>query len=398
MSSLGILLALAVALRIGFFAFGLYQDEYLPVKYTDIDYLVFSDAAKYVSQGASPYLRETYRYTPLLAFMLVPNCWGGAWCHFGKILFIVGDLVTGIMIAKLLFMQNKSASKRTNLVLASIWLLNPMVVTISTRGSSESILTSMIMLSLYYGIEDRIAASAFWLGLAIHFKIYPVIYLPSMLYYLSNKAKPVVDFPVIRLVNCKNLKYLVVTGLTFAGLSGVMYLVYGREFLEHSYFYHFTRLDHRHNFSVYHMLLYYKSAAATAATSGFDTEKMAFVPQLVLSAVVIPLLLAKSDLSSSLFIQTFTFVTFNKVITSQYFIWFLIFLPHFLSRSDLISSKKLNGVVVLSLWIASQALWLYNAYRLEFLGENTFDYALFNSSLFFFLSNCICIHRFIVSL
>lgn len=397
MVTLSGIIALAIVLRIGFFLFGLYQDEHMPVKYTDIDYLVFSDASRYVFQGQSPYLRETYRYTPLLAMMLTPNNWGPAWCSFGKVLFMMGDLVTGVLIAKLLA-KDKTLSKSKWLILSSLWLLNPMVITISTRGSSESILTVLIMLSLYYLIEyGNILASAFWLGLAIHFKIYPIIYLPSILFYLTNSSQSIVNYPVIKLVNVRNIKYATYTIATLLLFNGLMYLLYGQEFLDHSYLYHIVRIDHRHNFSVYNMVLYYKSALTTASSST-DIETLAFIPQLLLSGVIIPLIFAKKDLLSCLFIQTFTFVTFNKVITSQYFIWFLIFLPHFLSKSNLLHTRRFHGIFVLTLWIVSQGCWLYNAYRLEFLGENTLDYALFNSSLFFFLSNCICIGEFIKSL
>lgn len=45
-------------------------------------------------------------------------------------------------------------------------------------------------------------------------------------------------------------------------------------------------------------------------------ESLAFIPQLFLSAVALPLL-AKKDLPSTMLAQTFAFVTFNKVCTSQ---------------------------------------------------------------------------------
>lgn len=43
------------------------------LNYTDIDYFVYSDGAKYILQGGSPYDRHTYRYTPILGYMMIPN-------------------------------------------------------------------------------------------------------------------------------------------------------------------------------------------------------------------------------------------------------------------------------------------------------------------------------------
>ena len=51
--------------------------------------------------------------------------------------------------------------------------------------------------------------------------------------------------------------------------------------------------------------------------SNLKLESLAFVPQLAISAVLIPIALAKKDLAGTMLAQTFAFVTFNKVCTSQ---------------------------------------------------------------------------------
>lgn len=57
---------IALVVRVVLIIFGEWQDSVMALKYTDVDYRVFSDGAAFVSQGLSPYLRSTYRYTPLL--------------------------------------------------------------------------------------------------------------------------------------------------------------------------------------------------------------------------------------------------------------------------------------------------------------------------------------------
>jgi hypothetical protein len=69
--------AASIILRAVFLLYGLWQDAYSPVKYTDIDYFVFTDAARFISRGQSPYARDTYRYTPLLAWLIYPTVWPG---------------------------------------------------------------------------------------------------------------------------------------------------------------------------------------------------------------------------------------------------------------------------------------------------------------------------------
>ncbi|KAL9024533.1 MAG: hypothetical protein Q9196_006448, partial [Gyalolechia fulgens] len=322
----------AIALRVAFFIYGLLQDEYSAVKYTDIDYFVFTDAARYVAQGRSPYERETYRYTPLLAWLLVPTSWPNRlWFSFGKTLFATSDIVAGWFIVRILQSRNGGAmTTERALKYASIWLLNPMVATISTRGSSEGLLGVMIVALLWAVTRRQIVLAGVLLGLAVHFKIYPFIYGPSIIWFLEssdpgNRDKKRSSIPapspslrtrVLRFFNHSRITLCISSLATFAFLNIVMYAIYSTSFLQQTFFYHLTRIDHRHNFSPYNTLLHLSSAMPDKVSS-LKLESLAFLPQLLISAVLVPVALAKRDLAGTMLAQTFAFVAFNKVCTSQ---------------------------------------------------------------------------------
>ena len=94
--------------------------------------------------------------------------------------------------------------------------------------------------------------------------------------------------------------------------------IYGDEFLQKTYLYHVNRKDIKHNLSLYFHLLYLNAESANLLF------KLApFIPQLVLLTAVALLFCFKEHVGFCLFIQTYCFVIFNKVCTSQYFLWYL---------------------------------------------------------------------------
>jgi phosphatidylinositol glycan class M len=225
----------AIALRVVFFFYGLWQDANSPVKYTDIDYYVFTDAARFIAHGQSPYDRETYRYTPLLAWMLLPATWSNTWFSSGKALFAVADIVAGGLIVLVLQSSNRMSTERA-LKFASIWLLNPMVATISTRGNSEGLLGVMVIALLWAIMQRKILLSGFLLGLGVHFKIYPFIYAPSMIWWLddehlsltrhsrhSSAHKNNVLGHIIKFSNSARIKLTISSLVTFMLLNTLMY-------------------------------------------------------------------------------------------------------------------------------------------------------------------------------
>ena len=368
----------ALTIRVLLILWGQFQDSYLSVHYTDVDYIVFTDASRYVTQGQSPYLRPTYRYTPLLAWILTPNIFLHA--NFGKILFSCVDLLNGLIIY-----ENVKSRFKPEMALKSLclWLFNPITLVVSTRGNAESLIILSVLMTLHFHHRLCYFASGLSLGLAVHLKLYPIIY--SLVFYTSISQSATI-FQSLK-PNAGRLKLVAGFLLSIMLTLSICYYCYGWPFLHETYLYHLTRQDVRHNFSPYFYLLYLHSERDTAPLVALAS----FLPQLLLLFLLSWRYRSRDDLSLALFVLTFGFVTFNKVVTSQYFLWYLSLLPLCLPQITFSNTKSL--AMGLS-WLACQGLWLLCAYRLEFLGHNVMLHV-WMASLAFFVANVYIMTEFL---
>jgi GPI mannosyltransferase 1 subunit M len=394
MCSLKLLVSWGVFARLTMLVIGLYLDEKLFVQYTDIDYKVFSDSAYHVYHGRSPYERLTYRYTPLLAYLLLPNIFLSY--HFGKILFICADILLVIFIYNILHFQNLPNTR--SLALISFWLFNPLAINISTRGSADSLITVLVLLSLIFILKRRVFLAGIIYGLAVHFRIYPVIYSITLYFFIDSPFIPSDPSKPLKTIQFKKLFHnfftkqrLIFTASslgTFILLLLIFYWIYGYEFIYSTYLYHLIRKDNRHNFSVYYYILYLSFSNKLSTLVGL----LAFIPQWALIAFTG--VLFHFDLMFAILIQTLIFVVFNKVCTAQYFVWYMCLYPCALYNNRLFKDKKLIFVILALLWTASEIFWNFNAYELEFQGINTFS-RIWVAGVFFFFINAIILLAFI---
>jgi phosphatidylinositol glycan class M len=205
--------------------------------------------------GCSPYTRATYRYTPLLAVLLAPN----EWIHpsFGKYVFASCDILAGAIIHSLLLTivfplqhassnsarktigssaettgQDLQADRRVRAaILAGAHLLSPFVFSISTRGSSESILLLFVLGTLACALHGRWSAAAVLLGLSAHWKIYPVIYGVSCVMAICQerahaKGKTGPRALLGEVYSRQAIAFAVISAGTFCALGTAMFAMY----------------------------------------------------------------------------------------------------------------------------------------------------------------------------
>ncbi|KAF7278022.1 phosphatidylinositol glycan anchor biosynthesis class M [Rhynchophorus ferrugineus] len=414
----------ASIIRLCLVLYGILHDQSSDVQYTDIDYKVFTDAARHVVENNSPFNRKTFRYSPLIAYFLTPNIY----LHpaFGKIFFCTVDILVACLIRKLVqhnvsewcqYQSNKAGEEKAFFWghrAMLLWLYNPMTLAISTRGNSDS-LACFLVISTAYCLQTKSNPFAVGLlhGFSVHFRLYPVIYSLTYYMYLSEFSYYIkVDHQVARtIVSGKNLKnkqkhllkkysnqiektktsifrrenlwyiipninqlrFVFGSAVSLAVLTGLFYWLYGYQFLYESLIYHFMRVDFKHNFSLYFYLQY------LAAWIKFDYWAITIWQPLLMNLPSLILMLFLSIyfglnrycLNFAILSETVVFVIYNKVVTSQYFVWIMGLLP--LCIWQIKFSPRM--VVVFSvIWLIAQGAWLLPAYLLEFQGENTYLY------------------------
>ncbi|XP_953179.1 mannosyltransferase, putative [Theileria annulata] len=361
----------SVFIRLALIAYSSFHNLKFDVKYTDIDYLVFSDASKLVLAGKSPYLRHTYRYTPILSYLMVFNHY--LFNDFGKLLFTVSDLLVGLAIEKTL----SASSDLKKYLLSALWLLNPFVIAISSRGNADTIICLIIISSIYFLKRGHISVSALLFGLSVHFKLYPVIYALPVVFHLYSRElvccwlnfrKFLMKLPLLLIthINFKQIRFAILSFLSFAFFTYLTFYLYGFESIYESYLYHYVRKDHRHNFSLYFNLMYY-----IVDTNMNLNLFVSFVPQVF--CFLIFSLVAFVDLTLSLFLMTISFVSLNKVLTSQHFLWWICLLPLVLSKINLNFGNLRYFLLSVASVFVFKFFWLFCGYRQEFLGYSSFN-------------------------
>lgn len=175
----------AYLLRLFLIFFG---DIFTPpgVKYQDIDYEVFTNASRHIYGGGTAFDQETdyltkYRYTPILAWILQPNIF--LFFDFGKLIFVTFDVMGAYLLLNIMKMIKKKTENCLKYI-CCVWLFNPMIFTISSRGSCDSINIFLVLSTFYFLLKRQWIFSGIVYGAAVHLRIYPFIYALSFVLFI----------------------------------------------------------------------------------------------------------------------------------------------------------------------------------------------------------------------
>lgn len=381
------LMWIGAALRAVLMLYSSFHDTHFRVKYTDIDYMIITDGAAEMWRGGSPFDRATFRYTPLLSLLMIPNV--TLWLHAGKAVFAMCDIGAAYYCYTTLgrFATQQSAK----LAVAAFILFNPIVVVVSTRGNSDMVVAFLSLAAIASFFEKRYTCSAVWLGFAAHFKLYPVIYaMPLVFGIIEVEATQHIGSSWLAALWRRRTTILQCAGYAALGFvvpTVACYAWYGNQYLGEALLYHFHREDHRHNMSPYWLLMYLNQGRRSLGVGAeMKAGLVAFLPQL--AVLLYASYKLRKNVAHACCVQTILFVAFNKVCTVQYFVWFLPFLPFIFYTPRQETSTAVGGNLVAAflavlLWGATIPLWVSTAYNVEFLGKNDYVKLWLASCVFF---------------
>lgn len=346
---------------------------------TDIDYHVYTEGARELTkEGGNPYHRFTYRYTPLLAYMMLPNL---QIPFYGKFIFNVFDLLS-IVYMNLFLSSIKEIDSITKYKSLAFWALNPLMVIINGRGSCESISLFFLTGMLYHlklsreGVAKivNISVAGVYYGLLVHFRLYPVIF-GLTLYIWINKERVLPRF------------YVIFFGIVSVGLNVILILMFyakfGQIFLDECFLYHLKRKDPRHNYSIFWVNTVYDYFLPESEIPVPSFGKFLLAGRLLLIVIVALVFWRRRILA--LTIQTFIFTTFNTVYTAQYAIWETQLLPYVLVDSDCFGrNKKMGFWLLILIWLGNLEFWDIMSGKFEHGGINT-QYWMHFANLGYFL-------------
>lgn len=389
--SIARLLLYGGVVRLVLLIYSVFHDYYFRVKYTDIDYMIVVDGAAEMLHGGTPFDRTTYRYTPLLAVLVLPAALVAN--PLGKVVFTLSDLGAAYYCYRILV---RFATQRSAKWMVMVFIVfNPVVLNVSTRGNSDMLISFMSMGVLAKFAEGRYFMAATILGFAVHFKIYPVIYALPLVLGVWERTKQRGFLRRIAYATPVVLGCGICFTVAFAVPTFLCYRVYGQQYLDEAFIYHIHREDHRHNFSPYWLLMYLNMGRRDLGVGvDYSAGLFAFLPQFAVLFYASWKL--RKNIAHACCVETILFVAFNKVCTVQYFVWFLPFLgfvfcdparPTLLTHTTVAPKSErpslLWSVAMVVMWSLTIPLWVSTAYPLEFQGQNHYGRLWIVSCLFY---------------
>lgn len=324
----------------------------------DWDGFVFSESAKNMLQGITPYetvekndptiypnsdrpmTEQWYGYPPLpLIMFTIPyglaiisgiNITPALENIILKLPFILGDLLFAFLVFKFLKDRNRKLAGRAMLLV----LFNPFFIWISSVwGMFDIWIVNFILLFLLSLQRKNFLMAGFFLALAPEIKLFPVFFLPAIFIYVLQTVKQ----------NVHRMEFFLFFIVTTLAIVVPFFLSNPQGFMNQNLIMHLHRgpqgigiiaisdfFSHIYNFDV-SFLVTIGSVLVLFIVLAFNLLALAYMKGKVERLLMIILLIYTSVL------------VFNKVVNEQYFVVFvalLIILTHFPKREVVMFSRK----------------------------------------------------------